>query len=36
VSPETTDFIKGASYAFLLGGLCWALIGLTVSRLMLL
>jgi hypothetical protein len=36
VSTETTDFIKGASYAFLLAGLCWALIGVAVYRLVLL
>jgi len=27
---ETTDFIEGASYAFLLGLLCWAAIGAPV------
>jgi hypothetical protein len=36
VEPETTGFFRGAYNAFLLAGLCWVMIGLTVWRLTLL
>jgi hypothetical protein len=31
---ETTDFVEGASYALMLGLLCWAAIGATAYGLM--
>jgi len=30
MSSETADFVEGASYALLLGLLCWAAIGAAV------